>query len=164
MSNKNDEYEVKVIKKPKVHDQFGKRTFISKKQKPLAISAAIGAAIITGVPFLTDVRPNRVKKISGIKAPSHIKPVIIDIPTYSFTEELTIERKRPRRRKKIIHYRGAQVFSRPLSERVLPGSMLKAELVSGASNGLIKAKSIEALRVLGDTVIPSGSIFIGTGS
>ncbi len=62
------------------------------------------------------------------------------------------------------YFKGPQVLSRPTSEVIPPGSMIKAILVSGASNGSVKARSTESLIINGEVLIPSGAVFWGTGA
>ena len=62
------------------------------------------------------------------------------------------------------YYKGPQVLARPSSELIPPGSMIKAKLISGASNGSVKAKSVDSLTINGETIIPAGSVFWGTGN
>ena len=45
-----------------------------------------------------------------------------------------------------------------------PGSLFWAKLVTGASNGLVRAVVIRPLSVNGDTKISTGSTLVGTGS
>ncbi len=60
---------------------------------------------------------------------------------------------------------GPQLLARPRDLKLIPpGSMLKAVLLSGASNGLVRAEVKEALTVNGDTFIEEGSTLLGNGS
>jgi type IV secretory pathway VirB10-like protein len=62
-------------------------------------------------------------------------------------------------------YLGPQLILRPRNlSQIQPGSMMQAILVSGASNGLVKAKATENLVINGETLIDAGTILIGQGS
>jgi type IV secretory pathway VirB10-like protein len=61
-------------------------------------------------------------------------------------------------------YSGLEVVSRPLADQIPPGSLVKAVLVTGGSNGLVKAKLLEPLSSNGETLIESGCTLVGTGS
>ena len=64
-----------------------------------------------------------------------------------------------------VKYTGPQLLARPMDlKRIPPGSMLKAKLLSGASNGLVRAEVKEGLTVNGDTYIEAGSTLLGNGS
>jgi hypothetical protein len=61
-------------------------------------------------------------------------------------------------------YSGTQVISRNNGpKKIPPGLMLKAKLVSGASNGPVRAEAIDELTMNGETLVPSGAILVGTG-
>ena len=81
--------------------------------------------------------------------------------------DLEIEKKR----------RSATVSSRPfpIIERIKPvnlsgidgipaGSEVKAQLVSGGANGMVKAQLAESLSVQGESVLPKGTVLLGKGS
>jgi type IV secretory pathway VirB10-like protein len=59
--------------------------------------------------------------------------------------------------------RGLARVARTSEGSVVPGTMVKARLVSGASNGLVKAVLTEAVRRSGSVLYPEGSILLGTG-
>ncbi len=64
-----------------------------------------------------------------------------------------------------VKYTGPQLLMRPRELKLIPpGSMTKAQLLSGASNGLVRAEVKEALTVDGVTFIEEGSTLLGTGS
>jgi type IV secretory pathway VirB10-like protein len=65
---------------------------------------------------------------------------------------------------KITKYAGPQLLSRPRDLKLIPpGSMMRAVLLSGASNGLVRAEVKEALTVDGTTFIEEGSTLLGNG-
>lgn len=61
-------------------------------------------------------------------------------------------------------FSGLQVVNRSTAIQVPPGSVVKARLVSGASNGPVKAVLIEDLSSAGETLLPSGTSMVGVGS
>lgn len=64
-----------------------------------------------------------------------------------------------------IKLSGPQLLARPRDLKLIPpGSMLKAILLSGASNGLVRAQVKEALTVNGNTFIEEGSTLLGNGN
>lgn len=60
-------------------------------------------------------------------------------------------------------FRGPQLIARPRMVKIPPGSMLKAVLLSGASNGPVRAEVTESLTVNGERVIEEGAILLGQG-
>lgn len=66
---------------------------------------------------------------------------------------------------KSIKYTGPQLLARPRDLKMIPpGSMIPAVLLSGGSNGLVRAEVKEALVVDGATFIEEGSTLLGNGS
>ncbi len=64
-----------------------------------------------------------------------------------------------------VRLAGLQVISRPRNlAQIPPGSFMEAKLMSGASNGLVRAEVTRALSVNGDIVIPQGAFLVGSGS
>jgi len=59
---------------------------------------------------------------------------------------------------------GPQLVARPRNVKIPPGSMVKATLISGASNGLVKAQILEPLSLNGEVLIEQGTIAVGRGS
>jgi type IV secretory pathway VirB10-like protein len=58
---------------------------------------------------------------------------------------------------------GPQLVTRPLM-KIPPGTMVKARLVSGASNGPVRAEVAEALTWNGEPLLPAGTILLGNGA
>jgi type IV secretory pathway VirB10-like protein len=67
------------------------------------------------------------------------------------------------RGKVVARFGGPQLVTRPLM-KIPPGTMVKARLVSGASNGPVRAEVSEALTWNGEPLLPAGTILLGTGS
>lgn len=66
---------------------------------------------------------------------------------------------------KATKYTGSLVISRPIDlTRIPPGSMFDARLVSGASNGLIRAEATSPLSIAGELLIPAGAVLVGSGN
>ncbi|MEQ1875311.1 MAG: TrbI/VirB10 family protein [Bdellovibrionia bacterium] len=64
----------------------------------------------------------------------------------------------------VIIFSGSQLLSRPMSEKIPPGSMARAILVTGASNGAVRAKLVESLKFNGEVYAEEGATLIGSGS
>jgi type IV secretory pathway VirB10-like protein len=63
----------------------------------------------------------------------------------------------------VARYAGPQLVSRPLM-KIPPGTMVKARLVSGASNGPVRAEISEDVNWNGEALLPVGAILLGNGS
>lgn len=60
---------------------------------------------------------------------------------------------------------GLEIISRPRNlSSIPPGSIMEAKLISGASNGMVRAEVSKPLEVNGEVIIPVGSYLVGGGS
>lgn len=122
----------------------------------LSISSIV-SIIVSGVPqkipdiILTPFLENLVQE-------SNKEITLTDLDNY-FEDPWASERKR--KVKKVIVYGGPQAISRPLAEKIPPGSMLKAVLISGGASGMVQAKSTEPLIINGEEILESESVFVG---
>lgn len=64
----------------------------------------------------------------------------------------------------IRRFGGLEVVKRDTALQIPPGSIAKARLISGASNGLVKAQLIEDLSFNGEMLAEVGTIVVGNGS
>jgi len=100
---------------------------------------------------------------SGVEAPGALEisnPPSLLISFFEINQPVTRNSGRMPRAEKL---RGLQSFNRPRAGRVPPGSITRAVLLTGASNGSAKAEVKEAVRIRGETLLPSGTILIGSG-
>ncbi len=89
---------------------------------------------------------------------------IVEIPafrsgTYVQMSEVNLRDKKGG----IIKYSGPTVVKSMKDFKIPPGSIVQAKLISGASNGPVRAELIEDLLVNGSTLAPSGTILLGAG-
>lgn len=59
---------------------------------------------------------------------------------------------------------GPKLIARSKNVQIPPGTLVRAELVTGASNGAVKAVLKDDVRVNGETLIEAGSTVLGRGS
>ncbi len=64
----------------------------------------------------------------------------------------------------VRRFTGLEVIRRNTALQIPPGSIGKARLVSGGSNGIVKASLIETLSLNGEVLVESGSVLVGNGS
>ncbi len=62
-----------------------------------------------------------------------------------------------------VKFTGPQLVNRPRIAKIPPGSFVKATLLTGASNGPIRAEVTEGLNINGEPVIEEGTILLGSG-
>ncbi|MCM0604494.1 MAG: TrbI/VirB10 family protein [Xanthomonadaceae bacterium] len=61
-------------------------------------------------------------------------------------------------------FKGPELVLRNQSDKILPGTFVKARLVTGASNGLVKAVLTQDVRTFqGETLYQKGTVLIGMG-
>lgn len=114
---------------------------------------------------------------SGNVDDPHVDPITVDSAqqterTYNFAELDTNESERrndtlpakTKVSKRVERFVGLQRLDRLDAIKIPPGTMVQAHLTSGASNGPVRAKLKESVRVDGDTAIPTGTLLVGTGT
>lgn len=107
---------------------------------------------------------------------AHVEPIsasdpIESAPKFEFkrlspeaNEEKPLATVVRRRVKKPERFTGLERLDRVNNLSVPPGTLVKAKLTSGASNGPVRATLTESVRVDGDELLPSGALLVGTGS
>jgi len=170
----SDETEARIVPDDGIKNQFGRGAFYrqdvlgSKKVRTasvLALASAIIPLILTGSPepehdrkstlgFTGDLRPGE-----SVYLPSH-ESVQADI-TKQDADKLKKGggSGRPKER-----FKGPQLVSRPGGGKIPPGIMVQAVLVSGASNGPVKAQLKEPVTLNGETLLEEGIVLVGQGS
>ena len=165
---------VEVVSDSSGKEQFGKTlTYHNgepKKKRVVLICAAILLVVL--VPALLMGPPAKEAIVSSTDV--FTIPSItssdrkLDLPEYSRSEDLRAQeqgnRTQPRGTGKPVKLVGPQLLKRPRAVKIPPGVMAKAELLSGASNGLVKAEIKEPLIVAGETLVEAGTVAVGSGS
>ncbi len=117
----------------------------------------------------TDEEKRRVGGLFGLPEinPSQIVDLNIDFYSES-NEKKRLESKRRSkksvRKRKVITYPGPGKITRNKNDLIPSGAMGEAVLVSGASNGLLKAKLTKPLHFLGRQYLSAGLVLVGQGS
>lgn len=122
------------------------------------------AGIFIGTSIMSLLRPLPMDVRSPIVFNSVVTSVsTIEIPPAADRSE--VERRYRQGSGVIVrHYSGLQVVNRPRLGQIPPGTTVSAKLITGASNGLVKAALVESLIVNGDGIADAGTILIGNGS
>lgn len=155
--------EVKMTVRPQIHDQFGKTKHLSKTQPTKKVVIACAISAISLIVFLDQRRKDVYQSIAAFQTPvAHPSPTV-HLPKYSLEDEMV--KGRPAAKKQIHWvYLGPELLKRPFSDQIPPGTMVKAKLTAGASDGLVKAITIEELNVNEGDALPAGTVFIGDGT
>ncbi len=66
--------------------------------------------------------------------------------------------------KRSVRFLGPQLSVNQSSQKIPPGSTVKAVLLTTGTDGLIRAKSVEPMVSYGETKFDEGTIFLGTGT
>ena len=78
---------------------------------------------------------------------------------------LKLDKKSDEKKKQArVTYPGPQVILRNFDGKIPDGTEVKAKLISGATNGRVKAVITENISIRGDILMESGTILIGDGS
>ena len=164
----NKDSVVELTEEPKIESRFG----FTKGGKALSGKAVKFCSIATGVALLgvflmkSPERPQ--VEGPGIRPPEtpHRQSEQVAIDSYSAVEESERIKKQNSQRPPstvVIRLPGLQKIDRRKAGQIPPGSIVKAILVTGASNGPTRVETTEALRVQGETLIPEGSVLLGVG-
>lgn len=144
-----------------------KKTFLSNH----FLGVCLGGFFVMAITLLLQETPTESKPIQKTTwaSPSDIQAERVEnIPTVVAAEKRTNENHAPRtnvnrNRQTAIKLGGPQLVSRPRLGKIPPGSMLKATLLTGGSNGPVRAEVTEGLIVNGETLIEEGTILLGSG-
>ncbi len=166
----NDEPQVVAVQDDGENEQWGRhRLFFreggkwSLKTKAVGVVAAVVfAALVLPQFFMEDkYAPASVAAKATLSADPSTQASTSDLETYDSFKGAS---KIPTRRSKNQRFTAPQVVGRPRNVRIPPGAMVSARLVSGASNGLIRAELTEVLSQNGESLLEEGTVLVGQGS
>lgn len=140
----------------------GKKREIDKKR--LLFAFLIGCSVLVIYQLILDPNDLNISRTGSISTPlDSLSTQVMEVPLVQ-PEDLDAKPPRPSQIA-TVKFLGPQVIARPKDLRAIPpGTFLSAILQTGASNGLVKAQSLEALKVNGETFIEKGATFVGSGS
>jgi hypothetical protein len=169
----SDEPRVEVVKDDNEKEQWGKKLFFSQDGQKSSLNtrrvflSLAGFFVIFTVVQLLNTTPAASDTNSNVGAPGSIEPSqLVEIPSNKDIElPPPTKSKRGGSGKGGIKYTGPQLVARPINlASIPPGSMVGATLLSGASNGLVRAELANSLLVNGTTILPTGAVLVGQGS
>lgn len=161
----DNESKVELSSEPKLNGRFGINSD-RKVQSAKTIKIGIGASVVVLAIVMLLKTPDKVEnKESEIATPevSRIGQSTIEnkFDTYSPVSEN--KKLIQNRNSSVIRYPGLQKIERKRLSEIPPGSLVKAVLITGASNGLVRAELKESLQIQGETILPEGAILLGVG-
>lgn len=163
----NKELNVELASEPKIETRFGfarEGKFLSSKAVKFCSIATIAA--LAGV-FLIQSPENLEQEGPGVKAPESVESLSDQYAADSYSAVKESERLKEKNKRRVsrvvVRLPGLQRIDRRQAGQIPPGSMLRAVLITGASNGPVRVETKEALRIQGETLIPEGAALLGTG-
>jgi hypothetical protein len=127
------------------------------------VMGVVAASFVVSSAFILIRGPTEMEVRSPIIFGGLVTPVsTIDIPMAAAGSHSTEIQQRYRNSPR--SFSGLQVIGRPKLGEIPPGTITRARLESGASNGLVKASLIETLVVNGDSVAEPGTVLVGNGT
>lgn len=163
-----NETSTNVVAEPSARLQFGKGPNY-RGQKVVSPKMAIICALLgllAVAPILQISAPERPTTKEGIPTPGAAEvsgTTSLQLEAYP---QSTVGDRLAHRQKTnvaVTRYAGVQSISRPKAARIPPGSIVRAVLTTGASNGPVRAELKESLRIHGETVLPEGAVLVGSG-
>jgi len=154
--------------------QFGKflkyRSGKPRKKSVVVISVGIFAVVVIAL-LLSGGPEQEAVGTSGIDVPAvtAAQPVV-NLPEYDRNKDILTQEENEKNARTgsrggvAIKLTGPQLVKRPRGVKIPPGVLVKGQLLSGASNGLVKAKLLEAVVIDGERLVEPGTIAMGNGS
>lgn len=136
--------------------QDGKKMVIERKH---ALIAVIGTFVVSSFVAIT-----RGPGETEAKAPIEFTGLTTQVLTVDVPAARTEDGERRRTNVGVVRYSGMQVVKRPGYGKIPPGTMARAKLIGGASNGPVSAVLLEPVVVAGDSLVEAGTKLYGMGS
>lgn len=158
---------VELTTEPAIETRFG----FTKEKQPLSgraikISAICTAAAVTAAMLISSPENSAIDASPGISSPgtseiSQSERVKLD--AYSpVKEEKKLKNNSTKRGTHVaVRLPGIEKINRNSSLNIPPGSLVKAVLLTGASDGSAKVEVKEPLRDHGETLVPAGAVLWG---
>lgn len=165
MENNN----VEIAKEPKIESRFGfgqGKNLISKtamKYGAVTSGASLLILFLLKSPEPSSSQQGWVKTPETTEVSSNSNQS--EFQNYSVVEESARLQEKNKKQKVqiVVRLPGLQKIDRRQNGKIPPGSMIKAILITGASNGPVRAEVTQDLRVQGERFIPAGATLLGVG-
>ncbi len=166
MQNENKQTE-EVIE-PRIENRFGFQREQQTQSKFVVRALMIGTTISIGS-ILWFRSPDTESSSNGVKTPetSEINSTTNQYSVESYSVEsdrnAQIEKSKKNIKRIVIKLPGIQKIDRKKSGLIATGAELRAKLLTGASNGLVKAQALNSLSQKGEIFVTAGDLLIGQG-
>jgi hypothetical protein len=139
---------------------------IKKSSRKEAIWALGLSVLALALVFLRDTpTKENVGELSGFSVPEMgAKTDAADPNVYNKAQDAKNIAQKNRAKGFAVGLTVPKLISRPRNVKVPAGTFVKAVLLTGASNGLVKAELKEEVAVNGETYAPAGSVVVGQGN
>jgi len=166
VDDKNDIF-VEETQEPNIATRFGFQQ-LSSPSSSRTVKLSVAAVIVCVVAIFLIKSPDAPESQSTVKVPENAQVSEhqnLNLSEYSQTAESEKIQDQNKKRTAgiIVRFPGLQKIDRRSGQKVPPGSIIRAVLVTGASNGSVRAEAKESLRVQGETLIPEGTVLLGSG-
>ena len=166
----NEESKVEMTTEPSIESRFGFQKD-KKLLSPFFVKLCVGGTILSITIIMLLHSPDRTEttdRASTVKTPEssdlNNDTSRVNLDSYSAADENEkLKQKNQKRNVTIVKLPGLQKIDRKRTTPIPPGSMVRASLITGASNGTVRAQVKESLQVQGETVIPEGATLFGSG-
>jgi hypothetical protein len=162
---------VKVVRDTGYKERWGLAQFLYRQDgkkltlKGKCLLSAVATLFVFSSIFVLIRGPTQMEMRSPIIFNGAVSQVsTIEVPRAADRSEIERRRRGIPTLTVIRHYGGLQLVNRPRLGQIPPGLLVKAKLLTGASNGLVKATLIEPLSINGESIAETGSMLIGNGS
>lgn len=159
---------VELVPDPKVESRFGINSDRRiQSGRAFKIGALVAAISISAALFIK--KPENPNASIAEISPPEIGQLQQNQPHfdsyYPVNEEVNLKKSHQKRSRVEVNTRlpGLQKIDRRNAVQIPPGSAVRAVLLTGASNGTVKAEIKEPLQIQGETLIPAGSTIVGKG-
>lgn len=167
MQNENNE--TREVPEPKIETRFGFEKPRKTQSKLATHSIMTGVVISLGAILWMRAPDSSSENSSGIKTPeaSEVNSSSNQFEVEKYSAEADKNQQTEKNKKKVAHVviklPGIQKIDRQKQGQIVLGSEIKARLLTGASNGLVKAEALESLKNRGETFVSAGDLLIGQG-
>lgn len=150
-------------------EQWGSNPFFFKDGGKWTLKTK-QVTITTGIVFAALMIPQLFVEEPSMKTAERSKPTL-NSETQPSSQNSSLEKYNPtekptktRESRAVRVFTAPQVVARPRNVAIPPGAMVNAVLVSGASNGLVRAELTDSLTQSGETLLEEGAVLVGQGS
>ncbi len=159
---------VEITSEPKIESRFGFQSKEKGLPKQTVKILMIGAVLCLGSIMWMRAPEKPETSSSGVDAPETSQvgaQQAVSFETYSAQAEKDriTERNRKSLKRIVVKLPGLQKIDRTRASQIPPGSEVRAKLLTGASNGLVRAVLLESLRVQGENYLKAGETVVGHG-